>query len=93
MKRYLAPAFRIATALTLLYIIYHQKNELVSIKIGTSLAKHQRDSLIIVCDSLRSEMFVKDINISRYEFIMDRATGELNPECKEQIEKIVNETE
>jgi len=44
-------------------------------------------------DSLKSEMFVKDIQIGRYEYIMGRAEAEMTPDCKEELESILKQTE
>jgi hypothetical protein len=44
-------------------------------------------------DSLTSEIFVKDIEIGRYEVIFDRAEGEMSPECKEELESIKHTVE
>jgi len=54
------------------------------------------DSLVILknqVDSLNSEIFVKDIEIGRYEVIFDRAEGEMSPECKEELESIKHTVE
>jgi len=45
------------------------------------------------CDSLKLEILTKDIEMSRYEVILDRAEGEMSPDCKQQLEKILHETE
>lgn len=44
-------------------------------------------------DSLKSEIFVKDIQIGRYEYIMGRAEAEMSPDCKEELEAILKQTE
>ena len=54
------------------------------------------DSLVMMkkqVDSLTSEIFVKDIEIGRYEVIFDRAEGEMSPECKEELEAIKHTVE
>jgi uncharacterized protein YlbG (UPF0298 family) len=55
--------------------------------------KIKTDSLKKQVDSLTSEMFVKDIQIGRYEYIMDRAQAEMTPDCKEELETILKQTE
>lgn len=55
--------------------------------------KITNDSLIKVVDSLKSNIFVKDINLGRYEYMLDRAEDEMSPDCKKQLEKIYGETE
>lgn len=44
-------------------------------------------------DSLTSEIFIKDIEIGRYEVIFDRAEGEMSPECKQELEAIKHTVE
>ena len=59
-------------------------------------AKPTSDSIVIFkkqIDSLNSEIFVKDIEIGRYEIIFDRAEGEMSPECKEELESIKHTVE
>jgi len=55
--------------------------------------KITNDSLVKIVDSLKSDIFVKDIEIGRYEYILDRAEDEMSPKCKQELEKIYGETE
>jgi len=66
-----------------------------NVKISNELNKLKNDnySLIKVVDSLKSDIFVKDIEVGRYEYILDRAEEEMSPDCKKQLEKIYGETE
>ena len=45
------------------------------------------------CDSLVQEIYVKDIQIGRYEHIMDLIDTELDTICKEKVYEIKNKTE
>ena len=44
-------------------------------------------------DSLKSEIFVKDITIGRYEHIMDMFETELDSTCKKKVDEIISQTE
>ena len=70
----------------LFYILYHQKERIAKLE---SINK----SLKIQCDSLQSEQFELKINEGRLEYIIDRAEGEMSPDCKDEFEKILHETE
>ena len=39
-------------------------------------------------NNLNNELFVKGIEVGRYEVIFDRAEGEMTPECKDELEAI-----
>ena len=86
MKKYLNAILMLSSVGMLFYIIYHQKER---IKVLESINK----SLIVQCDSLKSEQFVSHINEQRFQYIIDRAEGEMSPDCKEEFEKILHETE
>jgi len=73
--------------------IFVQRQQYKKINSLNKELKIQTDSLKKQVDSLTSEMFVKDIQIGRYEYIMDRAQGEMSPECKEELETILKQTE
>jgi hypothetical protein len=76
-----------------LFTLMKQNKQINKIKSDT---KPTLDSLVIMkkqVDSLNSEIFVKDIEIGRYEVIFDRAEGEMSPECKEELEKIKHTVE
>lgn len=58
--------------------------------------KPTSDSLFILkhkVDSLTMEMFVKDINLGRFEHVLDRAEAEMSPDCKQELETILSQTE
>jgi len=71
------------------FLIKNNKNDNKEIK----NLKIINDSLIKVVDSLKSDIFVKDIDLGRYEYMFDRAEDEMSPDCKKQLEKIYGETE
>jgi hypothetical protein len=76
-----------------LFTLMKQNKQINKMK---SDAKPTLDSLVIMknqVDSLNSEIFVKDIEIGRYEVIFDRAEGEMSLECKEELEKIKHTVE
>ena len=76
-----------------LFTLMKQNEQIDKIK---SNIKPTSDSLVIMkkqVDSLNSEIFVKDIEIGRYEVIFDRAEGEMSLECKEELEKIKHTVE
>lgn len=54
---------------------------------------HENDSLKVQLDSLRQEIFVKDIQLGRYEYIFDRAEEEFSDGCKKELDKMFQETE
>lgn len=69
-------------------------------KIYNSKQSQKMDSLIISntnlkkqVDSLNGEIFVKEIQRQRYEYIFDRAKDEMSVDCKNKLEKIYGETE
>ncbi len=44
-------------------------------------------------DSIMFENQVNDIQIMRYEYILDRAQEEMSPDCKDKLDTIMSETE
>ena len=76
-----------------LFTLIKQNKVLTKMK---SDIKPTSDSLILMknkYDSLTSEIFVKDIEIGRYEVIFDRAEAEMSPECKIELEAIKHTVE
>lgn len=55
--------------------------------------KTTNDSLVKVIDSIKSDIFVKDIQLGRYEYILDRAEDEMSSKCRKELETIYGETE
>ena len=84
MKQYINPLLRVATVGLLLYVIYNQSESIKELKAAHAPLQFQ-------CDSLKSEIFVKDIDIQRYGIIIDRANED--PRCRRVLNKIFNETE
>jgi hypothetical protein len=68
-----------------------ERNHIINKK-NTDL-KITNDSLLITIDSLKGEIFTKDIDLGRYEYMLDRAEDEMSPDCRKQLEKIYGETE
>lgn len=76
-----------------LFTLMKQNKQINKIK---SDVKPTLDSLVIMrnqIDSLNSEIFVKDIEIGRYQVIFERAEGEMSPECKQELEAIKHTVE
>jgi MoaA/NifB/PqqE/SkfB family radical SAM enzyme len=44
-------------------------------------------------DSIMFENQVNDIQIMRYEYILERAQEEMSPDCKDKLDTIMSETE
>lgn len=84
MKKYIGPVLSLASIGMLFYILFDQKqqiNRLKQIKTHVLIVENE-------CDSLKSEMIAKDIQLGRYEIIMERIDAEFDAECKEKIDEI-----
>ena len=44
-------------------------------------------------DSIVSENYMMNIEVGRYEYILDRADQEMSSECKDKLDSIFSETE
>jgi hypothetical protein len=84
MKKYIGAALSLSSVGMLFYIIFNQKEQIATL----TSTRPNVDSLHHVIDSLKSEIFVKEIEVGRYEIIFDRAEAEMTPECKEELETI-----
>jgi hypothetical protein len=84
MKKYINPLLRVATVGMLLYVIYNQSQSIKELKAAYAPLQYQ-------CDSLKSEIFVKDIDLQRFNNIIDRANED--PKCSKVLDKLFNETE
>jgi hypothetical protein len=84
MKEYINPILRVATVGMLLYVIYNQSENIKTLKANNASIQYQ-------CDSLKSEIFVKDTDIQRYGIIIDRANED--PKCNKVLDKLFKETE
>lgn len=92
MKKFFIPALRVATALGLLFIVWAQKNQINDLQTKIEATKSTND-LQAECDSLKSELFAQEIQVSRYEIIMDRLREELSPSCAESVDMIMSQVE
>lgn len=89
MKKYINAVLSLASVGMLFYIIYNQREQIKTFKKENSkveLIKHE-------CDSLQSEIFTKDIQIGRYEHIMDLLDTELDADCKAKVDDLKLQTE
>lgn len=89
MKKYIGPVLSLASVGMLFYIIYNQREQIKTFKQENSkveLIKHERDSL-------QSKMFEKDIQIGRYEHILDMLDTELDADCKAKVDDLKLQTE
>jgi hypothetical protein len=89
MKKYIV----LLIAGILLFVIFRQNRVIKEMKLDV---KTTSDSLLIMknkMDSLKMEMFVKDIDLGRFEHVLNRAESEMSPECKEELETILSQTE
>jgi hypothetical protein len=84
MKQYINPLLRVATVGLLLYVIYNQSKSIKELKATNAYAQYQ-------CDSLRSEIFAKTIDLQRFDNVIERAIEDAK--CSGVINKIMNETE
>ena len=86
MKHYINPILRALTVAILLYTIYQQDT-----------VKQEQQKVIkeitAQLDSLKAEESMKDIQIGRYEIILERLEEELPHECKTQVDNILNTVE
>lgn len=89
MKKYTNPLLRATTAAALLFIIWDQRTQIKQLK---SEPTHCQQ-IISERDSLKNEMFVKDIEIGRYEHMLDLFESEFDSTCKEKMYELMNETE
>ena len=85
MKKYINPILSLVTVAALLCINYYQTNSIKKLQVDNNTIRTE-------CDSIKSEMFTKDIQIQRYEYIMGMVE-EMPLGCKEEFNKILHETE
>jgi hypothetical protein len=89
MKRYIDGFLRLGTAAALLFVIYNQNKQIKQLETDNKsiqIIKNERDSL-------KQEIFVKDIEIGSYTHILDLIDTELDPDCKAKVEKLKNQVE
>ena len=89
MKKYIGPVLSLASVGMLFYIMFDQKEQIKTLQQENSkveVIKHERDSL-------QSEIFTKDIQIDRYEHILDLLDTELDNDCKAKVDDLKLQTE
>ena len=89
MKKYVSAILTISSIGMLFYILFNQKQQIENLKIENSkveVIKHERDSL-------SAEIFTKDIQIGRYEHILDLLDTELDADCKAKVDELKSQTE
>lgn len=76
--------------------IFVQRQQYKKINLLNKSVQPLQDSvkkLNFMVDSLNSEIFSKTLIIQRYEFIFDRAGAEMSPDCKQELQTIMSNTE
>lgn len=89
MKKYINGFLRLGTAAALLIVIYNQNKHIKQLKVdneGIDLIRNERDSL-------KSEIFTKDIEIGSYNHILDLLDTELDPDCKAKVDELKGQVE
>lgn len=89
MKKYIGAALSLASVGMLFYIIHNQRDQIKNLKL-------ENENVVTIkneCDSLKSEMLTKDIQIGRYEHILDLLDTELDIDCKEKVDYLKSQTE
>jgi hypothetical protein len=90
MKKYLV---QVVIAGILLFVIFKQNRTINKMELDV---KPTSDSLVIMknkFDSITMEIVIKDIDLGRFEHVLDRAEAEMSPECKQELETILSQTE
>jgi len=92
MKKYITTFLVIAMGISILILFNINK------KNNEMLDKYAKESTNInfVSKNIDSIVFQNQINniqIMRYEYIIDRAYEEMSPECKDKLDTIMSETE
>ena len=89
MKKYIGAVLSLASVGMLFYILFTQKEQIKNLK-------KENSNVVIIkkeCDSLKSEIFTKDIQIGRYEHIFDLLDTELDVDCKAKVDELKGQTE
>ena len=76
MKKFINPLLRLGTAIALLSVIYMQNNEIKELKmkseiVNDSAASNSDIAKSETLDSLRSELFVQQTIVGRYEVALE----------------------
>jgi hypothetical protein len=85
MKKYISVIFNICLISMIVYIVYNQKSQIKRLESKNAILTKQYDSI-------KSECFVAYIHQQRLEKIIDKSE-EMSPDCKEEFEKMLHETE
>ena len=86
MKKYINGILSLSSIAILFYIVFNQKEQIANLQSKINSIEHERDSL-------RLEILSKEIEVGRYESAINRAEDEMSFDCKQQLEKILHETE
>jgi len=89
MKKYINGFLRLGTAAALLIVIYNQNKQIKQLKAD----KSNIDLIKNECDSLKSEIFTKDIQIGSYSHILDLLDTELDTDCKLKVDELKKQVE
>ena len=89
MKRYINGFLRLGTAAALLIVIYNQNKQIKQLQSDNESIDVIRNER----DSLKSEIFTKDIEIGSYSHILDLLDTELDPDCKAKVEELKKQVE
>jgi hypothetical protein len=84
---------QVLIAVILLFVILKQNRTINKMELDV---KPTSDSLVIMknkFDSITMEVVVKDIDLGRFEHVLDRAEAEMSPDCKQELETILSQTE
>jgi hypothetical protein len=84
MKRYINGILGLATVAILFYTIQDQHSQINKLKVDNANIQYQYDSL-------KSEIFVKEIDLQRFDNIVDRAREDAG--CNKVLDKLFKETE
>jgi len=92
MKKYITGFLLISMGISILILFNINK------KNNEMLDKYAKESKNINSaskniDSIMFENQVNDIQIMRYEYILERAQEEMSPDCKDKLDSIMSDTE
>ena len=90
MKKYIIGFLRLGTAAALLFVIYSKDTQ---IKKLSATNKVNIELIENTCDSLKDEIFARDVEVGRYELTLDHLK-EVNPKAGTEFENYMShETE
>jgi hypothetical protein len=92
MKKYITTFLIISMGISILILFNINK------KNNEMLDKYEKESTNVSSvstniDSIMFENQINNIQILRYEYIIDRAYEEMSPECKDKLDSIMSQTE